>query len=181
MKISIGHRLFASVLLAILAVAAGAVFLLRQNVLASFGEYAVGIELDRLDELSSDLLRRYRSRGGWDFIQSNARGDWIARELDELQQARAQRAGLAAPHAPGGAAPPAPPVPPALPAPPAHRPRSRRRSQRMPAPLRFRRPPSVSARPHSNCRSSSASPCSTAPAATWPDATRAARRWRAAR
>ena len=38
LKISIGHRLFASVLLAILAVAAGAVYLLRQNVLAGFGD-----------------------------------------------------------------------------------------------------------------------------------------------
>ena len=49
-RISIGVRLFASVLLAILAVAASGVVLLRQNVLASFGDYAVAIELDRLDE-----------------------------------------------------------------------------------------------------------------------------------
>ena len=58
LKLSIGHRLFASVLLAILAVAAAAVFLLRQNVLASFGDYAVGIELDRLEELSTALARQ---------------------------------------------------------------------------------------------------------------------------
>ena len=68
LKISIGHRLFASVLLAILAVAAGAVYLLRQNVLAGFGDYAVGIELDRLDELSGSLARQYRKQGGWGFL-----------------------------------------------------------------------------------------------------------------
>ncbi|HEX8786429.1 MAG TPA: hypothetical protein VF793_09620, partial [Telluria sp.] len=73
MRISIGHRLFASVLLAILAVAAGAVFLLRANVLASFGDYAVGIELDRLDELSTDLLRRYHANQGWNFIPADGR------------------------------------------------------------------------------------------------------------
>lgn len=61
MKFSIGHRLFLSVLQAILTVAAGAVFLLRQNVLAGFGDYAVGIELDRLDALSGSLAARYRA------------------------------------------------------------------------------------------------------------------------
>jgi len=84
LKLSIGHRLFASVLLAILAVAAAAVFLLRQNVLASFGDYAVGIELDRLEELSTALARQYRVGGGWDFIPASAREDWIARELARL-------------------------------------------------------------------------------------------------
>lgn len=105
LKFSIGHRLFASVLLAILAVAAGAVFLLRQNVLAGFGDYAVAIELDRLDELSAALARRYRSHGGWDFIPSEGRQAWIARELERLQRERD-----------GGAVPPAmlPAVPPAV-------------------------------------------------------------------
>jgi two-component system sensor histidine kinase BaeS len=88
LKFSIGHRLFVSVLLAILAVAAGAVFLLRQNVLASFGDYAVGIELDRLDELSGALARQYRSHGGWAFIPADGREAWIARELERLQRVR---------------------------------------------------------------------------------------------
>ncbi len=135
MKFSIGHRLFASVLLAILAVAAGAVFLLRQNVLAGFGDYAVGIELDRLDELSAALGRRYRAGHGWTFLPAGDRQGWIARELERLQDER--EAGAVAPAAPaadaadaadaapaadaGGAtpAPPAMPVMPALPAPPA--------------------------------------------------------------
>ena len=61
-KIAIGHRLFASVLLAMLTVAAAAVLLLRQNVLGSFGDYAVAIELDRLDDLSGAVARLWRSR-----------------------------------------------------------------------------------------------------------------------
>jgi two-component system sensor histidine kinase BaeS len=89
LKISIGHRLFASVLLAILAAAAGAVYLLRQNVLAGFGDYAVGIELDRLEELSGSLARQYRSHEGWTFLPADeSRGRWIARELERLQRAR---------------------------------------------------------------------------------------------
>jgi two-component system sensor histidine kinase BaeS len=118
LKFSIGHRLFAAVLLALLAVAASAVFLLRQNVLASFGDYAVGIELDRLDELSTALSRRYRNDAGWAFIPANGRRDWIANELARLQRMRDNPATL--PAAP--AVPPAPsaaPVPPAAPAPPA--------------------------------------------------------------
>ena len=49
LKISIGLRLFLSVLLAILAVTASAVYLLRQTVLEGFGDYAVQVELDRLE------------------------------------------------------------------------------------------------------------------------------------
>jgi two-component system sensor histidine kinase BaeS len=114
LKFSIGHRLFASVLLAILAVAAAAVFLLRQNVLASFGDYAVGIELDRLEELSTALARQYRAHHGWDFIPRETRQDWIAQELARLQRVRE----TGAPAAPAAAVPPVPPVPPAPPAPP---------------------------------------------------------------
>jgi two-component system sensor histidine kinase BaeS len=114
LKISIGHRLFASVLLAILAVAAGAVYLLRQNVLAGFGDYAVGIELDRLEELSGSLARQYRSHGGWSFLPADeVRGRWIARELERLQSAREDVV------PPPPAAPSAPSAAPAAPAAPA--------------------------------------------------------------
>ncbi|MEH6437912.1 hypothetical protein V7778_22910, partial [Massilia sp. DD77] len=89
MKISIGFRLFASVLLAILAVAASGVVLLRQNVLASFSDYAVAIELDRLDELSASLAQQYREDGGWRFLpEGDERRRWIAQELARLQEAR---------------------------------------------------------------------------------------------
>jgi two-component system sensor histidine kinase BaeS len=135
LKISIGHRLFASVLLAILAVAAGAVYLLRQNVLAGFGDYAVAIELDRLDELSGSLARQYRgsggsnggTNGGWTFLPAgDERQSWIARELERLQREREKEAAqvpavspAAAPVAPVvPAVPPHPPAPPEPPAPP---------------------------------------------------------------
>lgn len=110
LRISIGHRLFASVLLAILAVAATALVLMRQNVMSSFSEYAVNIELDRLDELSNSLAARYKARGNWQFIpaESGERAHWIVRELARLQQQREM-----------GVAVPAPPEPPAMPAPPA--------------------------------------------------------------
>lgn len=110
MNIPIGLRLFASVLLAILAVTASAVFLLRQNVLASFGDYAAQIELDRLEELSADLARRHALHGGWHFIPAGDRREWIAQELGRLQAEREARA-----HAPLPP-PPAAPAPPAIPA-----------------------------------------------------------------
>jgi two-component system sensor histidine kinase BaeS len=131
LKFSIGHRLFASVLLAILAVAASAVFLLRQNVLAGFGEYATAIELDRLQELSSVLALRYREERGWTFVPDTDRGDWIAAELGRLQRLRAAPPAAAAPPeaplAPAApvapVAPVSPPVPPEPPLPPLPPPR----------------------------------------------------------
>lgn len=141
-KIGIGHRLFAAVLLAILTVAGAGVLLLRQNVLQGFGDYAQAIELDRLDELSAALSGQYRLRGGWTFIPADDRRAWIAAELARLQAARgaglppvtpvapvapvasvapaAHVAPVAPPSArmPSAPAPPAPPVPPLPPAPP---------------------------------------------------------------
>ncbi len=105
MKVSIGLRLFASVLLAILAVAATAIVLMRQNVMSSFGEYAVNIELDRLEQLSGELTRQYQLHGGWRFLPPQAEG-WISAELARLQAQRVL------------APPPVPPVPPVTPAPP---------------------------------------------------------------
>lgn len=117
MKISIGLRLFATVLLSILTVAAGAVFLLRQNVLDSFGDYAVQIELDRLEELSTDLARRYARDGNWDFVPRTGQRDWIARELARLHAERRASA-PPAPEAPLASSRTAPPVAPAPPVPP---------------------------------------------------------------
>ena len=111
MKISIGYRLFASVLLAILAVAATAIVLMRQNVMSSFGEYAVNIELDRLDQLSGEIARQYQVRKDWGFISGERQG-WISAELGRLQ---VQRLSVAPPVPP---APPAPPIAPVPPAPP---------------------------------------------------------------
>jgi two-component system sensor histidine kinase BaeS len=102
MRVSIGHRLFASVLLAILAVAATAIALMRQNVMNSFGEYAVNIELDRLEQLSGELARQYQVRRNWNFIPLDRTG-WISAELARLQSQRLL------------VAPPVPPVPPVQP------------------------------------------------------------------
>ncbi|WP_460829632.1 hypothetical protein, partial [Massilia agilis] len=94
MRISIGHRLFASVLLAILAVAVAGIALMRHNVMRSFSEYAVNIELDRLEELSHDLGARRGSRGGWDFVPRDpgARRRWIGDQLRRLELGRYQPA-----------------------------------------------------------------------------------------
>ena len=113
-RLSIGQRLFLSVLLAIVGVVATAIVLMRQNVTHSVGEYALNIELDRLDELSRALAQRH-ARSGWAFLPqgTDARRSWLAREMQRLDRVRN---GL------GDAltsAPPAPPTPPAPPAPPA--------------------------------------------------------------
>ncbi len=118
MRVSIGHRLFVSVLLALLTVTATGIVLMRQNVMSSFAEYAVNIELDRLDELSSAIASQHTARKGWDFIRTE-RGTWIAHELARLQQQRQDIAPPAPPQAPVPPGPPAPPVQPAPPLPPA--------------------------------------------------------------
>jgi two-component system sensor histidine kinase BaeS len=90
LRISIGHRLFASVLLAMLAVAAAGIVLMRHNVMRSFSEYAANIELDRLEELSRDLGRRHAEHGSWQFLPQAGRRGWIAGELARLQRLRAE-------------------------------------------------------------------------------------------
>jgi two-component system sensor histidine kinase BaeS len=98
LRISIGHRLFVSVLLAILAVAATGILLMRQNVLRSFSEYAANIELDRLEELSVALAQHYRSGAGWSFLPAGEMGRrrWIVDELARLQTSRLAQAAPAA-------------------------------------------------------------------------------------
>lgn len=119
MKFSIGHRLFAAVLLAILLVALSAIVLMRQNVMNSFGDYAVGIELDRLDELSGAMAVQYRAQGGWNFIQGDdaQRSSWIAAELGRLQRQRLAVVPAAPPMPPAAPAAPVPPAPPEAPSP----------------------------------------------------------------
>jgi two-component system sensor histidine kinase BaeS len=118
LRFPIGHRLFVAVLLAILAVAATGIALMRQNVLRSFSEYAANIELDRLEGLSAALARRYDTAGGWRFLPTGpgARRAWVAAEL-----ARLQSEGPGQPAPPAPMRPPAPPQPPAAPAPAAIR------------------------------------------------------------
>jgi two-component system sensor histidine kinase BaeS len=115
LRFSIGHRLFVSVLLAMLAVAATGIGLMRQKVTQSFSEYAVNIELDRLDELARELGRLRQQQGDWRFVPPDDAGKraWIATELRRLQRRR-----IAAPAAPAPA-PTAAPAPPAVPVAPA--------------------------------------------------------------
>ena len=112
MKISIGLRLFLSVLLAILAVTASAVWLLRQTVLEGFGDYAVQIELDRLEGLSNELARRHAAAGGWRFVprRDTARRAWLRDELARLQEVRSAAIAPAAPALPAAPAAPAAPA-----------------------------------------------------------------------
>lgn len=119
MKISIGHRLFAAVLLAILAVTATGIALMRNTLATSFSTYAVEIELDRLQQLSDDLAGQYRHAGSWRFVPANAaqRRGWISAQLRRLQDG-SQPLSSAAPEAPASLAPPVPPLPPAPPLPP---------------------------------------------------------------
>ena len=121
MKISIGLRLFLSVLLAILAVTASAVWLLRQTVLEGFGDYAVQIELDRLEGLSNDLARRYADAGSWRFVprRDTARRGWLSEELARQQAVRTSAVAPVAPALPAAAAAPAAPAAPAASAAPA--------------------------------------------------------------
>ncbi|MGZ3183435.1 MAG: ATP-binding protein [Telluria sp.] len=136
MRFSIGHRLFAAVLLALLAVAATGIGLLRQRVAGSFADYAVQIELDRLGELTASAARQYAERGGWQFLPSGeaAQRSWPRTELARLElRRRHEEVRASMPPAPDQspartrgpivsptppAAPPAPPAPPLPPLPP---------------------------------------------------------------
>jgi two-component system sensor histidine kinase BaeS len=101
-RFPIGHRLFVAVLLAILAVAATSIVLMRQKVLAGFSEYAVNIELDRLGGLAGALGRQYETAGGWRFLpqSAGARRGWIAAELARLQDERREQPAAPAPPPP---------------------------------------------------------------------------------
>ena len=106
-------------LLAILAVTAAGIVLMRQNVMHSFAQYAVNIELDRLQELSDSLRTQYRTHRDWRFvpIEADARTRWLAAELIRLQELRALPAPPTPPAAPAPAstiAPPAAPAPPQI-------------------------------------------------------------------
>lgn len=121
MRISIGHRLFAAVLLAILAVTATGIALMRQKVLGSFADYAVRIELDRLAELSASLGRQYTARGDWSFIPKSKeqREEWISAELLRLERIRDFPPVPLPPAAPGVIRKTQPPAAPASPEAPA--------------------------------------------------------------
>lgn len=106
MRISIGLRLFISVLLAILGVVATAVVLMRENVTRGVGEYALNVELDRLAGLAGTLEARHAA-AGWSFLPADAAA---RRRWPGAQAGMAAPPALPAPPVASGlAGPPAPP------------------------------------------------------------------------
>lgn len=88
MKFSIGVRLFIAVLLSIFGVAALALALMAEKVSESFADYAIQIELNRLQEVSDDLQMRYAEHQDWSFLPTDAqeKRDWLSAELIRLYQ-----------------------------------------------------------------------------------------------
>lgn len=107
MRISIGVRLFLSVLLAILGVVATAVMLMRENVTRGVGEYALSVELDRLSGLASTLEARH-ANAGWTFLPTaaTARRQWPAADVNAGTRVPAPPAPPDGARAPGLPAPP---------------------------------------------------------------------------
>jgi gamma-glutamyl:cysteine ligase YbdK (ATP-grasp superfamily) len=96
MKFSIGHRLFVAVLLAITAVSAAGLAVMRANVLHSFSTYAAKIELDRLQGLTDALQAQYGAHAGWSFLPDAHAGRtaWVREELERLSDRKLMAAAL---------------------------------------------------------------------------------------
>ena len=88
MKFSIGFRLFFAVLLSILGVAAMGLALMAGKVNESFSDYAIQIELNRLQEVSESLQSRYAEQNSWSFIPADSQEKlaWVNAELLRLYQ-----------------------------------------------------------------------------------------------
>ena len=139
MKFSIGLRLFIAVLIASFGVAALGLVLINKKISESFSDYAIQIELDRLQQISESLQQRYAQHQNWSFIPAEAqkKQDWVSAELLRLHEKRMESDIAALPAAkpaprvtvvksvravPDGAIdvmlPPLPPMPPPPPEPP---------------------------------------------------------------
>jgi two-component system sensor histidine kinase BaeS len=96
MKFSIGQRLFVAVLLAITAVSAAGLAVMRANVLHSFSTYAAKIELDRLQGLTDALQAQYGAHAGWSFLPDAYAGRtaWVREELERLSDRKLMAAAL---------------------------------------------------------------------------------------
>lgn len=90
MKISLGWRLFFAVLMSLMTVVAAALLLMREKVSHSFADYALKIELDRLQEVGDAIQERYAQHGDWSFLPTQAaqKQMWINQELLRLYQAK---------------------------------------------------------------------------------------------
>jgi two-component system sensor histidine kinase BaeS len=88
LKFSIAFRLFTAVLLAIILVASVAIVMMREKLSTSFADYAVKIELDRLQEVSDALEKQYAMTHDWSFLPDNEseQKNWITQELKRINQ-----------------------------------------------------------------------------------------------
>jgi two-component system sensor histidine kinase BaeS len=80
LKLSIGHRLFATVLLSTLVVGAVGVELVRWKLLDNFATHSVDTAANRrLDDLAASLSAQYKQSAGWSFLpaDSTQRKIWL--------------------------------------------------------------------------------------------------------
>jgi two-component system sensor histidine kinase BaeS len=92
MKLSIGWRLFFAVLVSLITIVTVALFLMREKVSSSFADYALKIELDRLQEVSVAIQAQYAEQGDWTFLpkEPKQKQAWINLELLRLYQAKSR-------------------------------------------------------------------------------------------
>lgn len=88
LKLSLGWRLFIAVLLSMICIVAIALYLMRDKVSNSFADYALKIELDRLQEVSDEIKSQYAQNRDWSFLPEDTRQKqiWITQELLRLYQ-----------------------------------------------------------------------------------------------
>ncbi|MBY0572162.1 MAG: HAMP domain-containing protein [Undibacterium sp.] len=125
MKFSIGLRLFVTVLLSITTVAIVALLLMQEKVSSSFADYAIKIELARLQEVSDAIEEQYAKQKDWGFLPTSEteKKNWVSEELIRLRNdkikikpsvepvaALSQKSHVVAPNTKTAA--PVPPVPP---------------------------------------------------------------------
>lgn len=71
MKLSIKYKIFFTLLLTSIVVAAGLHFFIRWNFDRGFSRYVQGQELEQLDRLSEDLTEIYQDNGSWQILSTN--------------------------------------------------------------------------------------------------------------
>jgi two-component system, OmpR family, sensor histidine kinase BaeS len=86
--LSIGYRLFLSVLLSIVAVAAIGIELTRWKLFDNFRAYPSRTEAERMDRLAGVLSTQYRQRHDWSFLPLGCtrRKAWLREEWTGLQE-----------------------------------------------------------------------------------------------
>lgn len=90
MKFPIGLRLFLALLTSTFAVAVISLLSLSGSVLNVFSDYTVKIDLDRLEEVSSDIATSYEQNGDWSFLPNSEeeRRYWFGTTFNRLNDER---------------------------------------------------------------------------------------------